>query len=269
MLQCAVVSPGKASHVAPARVSLKRSSTGTVQKRITPVRCHAQDDEVESVRVTRRSLGCLCGAGFMASMACGFADPAEAVQGLTAGRIPGVSASLDEEGFYTYVRPEGKSGGHGVGWSEIPQYSFKLPEGWKEEPVSIADLGGTEIDLRFGNTGEGQLFVVVAPILRFMDIGFNADIRIEEIGPPTNLIEGFAPELFGRPLEEDDVLDTKVAKHEGLTYYMWDVRPHRLVTATAYKNRLFILGTESNSRQWRRGQDGLRTVQESFRVPMT
>ncbi|CAD7694660.1 unnamed protein product, partial [Ostreobium quekettii] len=54
---------------------------------------------------------------------------AEAVQGYTAGRIPGVSASPDAQGFYTYKRPPGKSGGHGVGWSEIPPYTFKIPEG--------------------------------------------------------------------------------------------------------------------------------------------
>ncbi len=104
-------------------------------------------------------------------------SPALAVQGLTAGRIPvkcpcdicivlsldwrafalacklfsisfllplGLSAP-DADGYQTYVRPEGKSGGHGVGWSEIPRYSFKVPKGWEETPVSIADLGGTEV----------------------------------------------------------------------------------------------------------------------------
>jgi hypothetical protein len=111
------------------------------------------------------------------------AGPAQAVQGLTAGRIPGKEvhsscvaaiftlngvsclvvnrirtnvqvvfsglSSPDEEGFFTYTRPEGKSGGHGVGWSEIPRYSFKVPQGWEETPVSIADLGGTEVSVHF------------------------------------------------------------------------------------------------------------------------
>ena len=43
--------------------------------------------------------------------------------------------------------------------------------------------------------------MVVAPVLRFQDVGFNADIRIEELGPPEKLIGGFAPELFGSPLQ--------------------------------------------------------------------
>lgn len=57
----------------------------------------------------------------------------------------GVSKSPDADGFYTYTRPEGKQGGHGVGWSELPRYAFKVPPGWSEKAVSIADLGGTEV----------------------------------------------------------------------------------------------------------------------------
>jgi hypothetical protein len=59
-----------------------------------------------------------------------------------------LSKDVDAEGFRSYRRPEGKSGGHGVGWSEIPRYSFRLPDGWEETPVSIADLGGTEVAAR-------------------------------------------------------------------------------------------------------------------------
>ena len=65
---------------------------------------------------------------------------------------PGLATKPDADGLLQYLRPEGKSGGHGVGWSEIPQYGFKVPAGagWQEIPVSIADLGGAEIDLRCG-----------------------------------------------------------------------------------------------------------------------
>ena len=59
--------------------------------------------------------------------------------------FPGVSKSTDADGYYTYTRPEGKQGGHGVGWSELPRYAFKVPPGWSEKAVSIADLGGTEV----------------------------------------------------------------------------------------------------------------------------
>ena len=62
------------------------------------------------------------------------------------GELPaGITSKPDSEGYFTYTRPEGKQGGHGVGWSELPRYSFKVPPGWKETPVSIADLGGTEV----------------------------------------------------------------------------------------------------------------------------
>ena len=38
-------------------------------------------------------------------------NPAQAIQGLTAGRIPGISGP-GPDGFYKYQRPEGKSGMH-------------------------------------------------------------------------------------------------------------------------------------------------------------
>ena len=35
-------------------------------------------------------------------------------------------------GLRTYRRPDGKSGGHGVGWSPMAPYSFKVPQDWEE-----------------------------------------------------------------------------------------------------------------------------------------
>ena len=73
--------------------------------------------------------------------------------------MAGISGTADEEGFLQYQRPEGKSGGHGVGWSEIPRYKFRVPAGWEETPVSIADLGGTEVTTP--PRGNNQLFCSV------------------------------------------------------------------------------------------------------------
>jgi hypothetical protein len=63
--------------------------------------------------------------------------------------------------------------------------------------------------------------VIVAPVLRFMEVGYNANVVIADIGLPDKIINGFAPELFGRPLEEGDVLSTTVVDHDGLQYYQW------------------------------------------------
>ena len=49
------------------------------------------------------------------------------------------------------MRPQGKSGGHGVGWSEIPQYSFDVHETFEEVAVSIADLGMWQTRLVLGS----------------------------------------------------------------------------------------------------------------------
>lgn len=159
------------------------------------------------------------------------------------------------------------TGGHGVGWSEIPRYSFKVAAGWDETPVSIADLAGTELDLRFENKEEGNLFLVVAPVLRFRDVGVNADVRIDELGTPDIIIAGFAPEIFGAPLSDDDVLVTETAQIDGVTYYYWEVKPHHLVAATAVGNRLFMMVLNANGRQWRKAENNLRVMQKSFFVP--
>ena len=142
-------------------------------------------------------------------------------------------------------------------------------------PGAFQDLGGAEVDLRFRKDDEGDVAVVVAPVLRFKDVGFNANVRLQELVTPEQLISGFAPELIGQPLQEGDVLSSeKVEKVSGagekLMYYQYELRtqrvPHLLVTATAYKNRLYIVSCNANSRQWRRGEQNLRQTAQSFVV---
>ncbi|CAJ1974320.1 unnamed protein product [Sphenostylis stenocarpa] len=185
-------------------------------------------------------------------------------QGLLAGRIPGLSEP-DEQGWRTYRRPDEKSGGHGVGWSPIIPYSFRVPQEWEEVPVSIADLGGTEIDLRFASSKEGRLFVIVAPVLRFSDVlGDNA--TIEKIGPPEKVINAFGPEMIGENVE-GKVLSSNVAEHEGRTYYQFELEPpHIFITATAAGNRLYLFGVTGSGLQWKRHYDDLKKIAQSFRV---
>lgn len=183
---------------------------------------------------------------------------------LLAGRVPGLSPP-DENGLRTYRRPDAKSGGHGVGWSPMIPYTFKVPEEWEEVPVSIADLGGTEIDLRFSNKQEGNLSVVVAPVLRFAsDLG--DDAKIENVGPPEKVIDAFGPELVGQNVE-GQVRDMEVTEHDGRKYYFYELGvPHVMITATAAGNRLYLMTVSGNARQWKKYGDGLKQIAESFRV---
>ncbi|GFH32668.1 PsbP domain-containing protein, partial [Haematococcus lacustris] len=105
------------------------------------------------------------------------------------------------------------------------------------------------IDLRYSSREQGEVTVVVAPVMRFADIGFNAKVTIEQLGTPEKIIKGFAPELFGKPVEDEDILETEVTEKDGLSYYQWAVKPFRLVTATATGNRMFILSVAASSRQ--------------------
>lgn len=220
----------------------------------------------QNVGLLKRRLALVSGVSLVSSAVLSFPKEGLAVvkQGLLAGRIPGLSEP-DEQGWRTYQRPDEKSGGHGVGWSPIIPYLFSVPREWEEVPVSIADLGGTEIDLRFGNPKEGRLFVIVAPVLRFADnLGDNA--TIEKIGPPEKVISAFGPEAIGENVE-GKVLSMEVQEYSGRKYYQFELEPpHALITATAAGNRLYLFTVTANGLQWKRHYKDLKRIADSFRV---
>ncbi|PON99701.1 PsbP family [Trema orientale] len=216
--------------------------------------------------VLRRRSVLLSGFSLLSSAVVGFPSESLAVvkQGLLAGRVPGLSEP-NEEGWRTYRRPDEKSGGHGVGWSPIIPYAFSVPQDWDEVPVSIADLGGTEIDLRFASPKEGRLFVIVAPVLRFAD-NLGEDAKIEQIGPPEKVINAFGPEVIGENVE-GKVLSMNVAEYSGRKYYQFELEPpHVLITATAAGNRLYLFSVTGSGLQWKRHYNDLKKIADSFRV---
>ncbi|KAM7511176.1 hypothetical protein LguiB_010051 [Lonicera macranthoides] len=208
-----------------------------------------EENEGFNCGVLKRRTAIVKGVSLISSgVVLGVAEKGLAVvkQGLLAGRIPGLSEP-DEQGWRTYRRPDEKSGGHGVGWSPIIPYLFSVPEGWEEVPVSIADLGGTEIDLRFGNAKEGRLSVIVAPVLRFADY-LDDDAKIEKIGPPEKVITAFGPEVIGENVE-GKVLSMDVTEDNGRKYYHFELEPpHVLITATAAGNRLYLFSVTGSGK---------------------
>ena len=62
---------------------------------------------------------------------------------------------------------------------------------WAGPPMWMptADPVRAQIDLRYAGDNEGELSVVVAPVLRFLDIGFNANIRIEVRSASTSRVK--------------------------------------------------------------------------------
>lgn len=117
------------------------------------------------------------------------------------------------------------------------------------------------------------LSVIVAPVLRFLDLGYNADIRLPDVGPPDRLIAGFFPELFGKTMEEGDLLSsdvvTKTPANGGreMTYYEFELAKKRRVAMTATGNRVFILSLAPKGSVGARKHGGeLQRIAESFEV---
>uniref|UniRef100_A0A0F7GYS8 Photosystem II reaction center PsbP family protein n=1 Tax=Hypseocharis bilobata TaxID=253189 RepID=A0A0F7GYS8_9ROSI len=249
---------------------IDRCQHASVENGISRIKACSKNGETEcfsAAGLLKRRTALVFGVSLISpSVLLGFSEEGLAAvkQGLLAGRIPGLSEP-DEQGWRTYRRPDEKSGGHGVGWSPIIPYAFSVPQDWEEVPVSIADLGGTEIDLRFANSKEGRLFVIVAPVLRFADnLGDNA--KIELIGPPDKVISAFGPEVIGENVE-GKVLSMNVTEHSGRTYYQFELEPpHVLITATAAGNRLYLFNVTANGLQWKRHYKDLKKIADSFRV---
>ncbi|XP_010270435.1 PREDICTED: psbP domain-containing protein 4, chloroplastic isoform X1 [Nelumbo nucifera] len=253
------------SHHVSVQSSLEKRCSTTKATRGSRENGFDDDDTDKLSRFLTRRWAMVSGVSLVSAAVLGFPREGLAVvkQNLLAGRIPGLSEP-DEQGWRTYRRPDEKSGGHGVGWSPIIPYAFSVPKDWEEVPVSIADLGGTEIDLRFASTQEGRLFVIVAPVLRFADLG--GDATIEQIGPPEKVINAFGPEVIGENVE-GKVLTMEVAEHSGRTYYQYELEPpHALITATAAGNRLYLFSVTANGLQWKRHYKDLKRIAESFRV---
>lgn len=51
--------------------------------------------------------------------------------------------------------------------------------------------------------------------MRFADIPFNADVRVQDLGDPLKLLRGFAPELFGQPLEDGQIVSVNTTEVTG------------------------------------------------------
>ena len=49
------------------------------------------------------------------------------------------------------------------------------------------------------------------PAAPTQDIPFNTSVTIKDLGSPEVLISGFAPELYGEPLGEEDILDVQAS----------------------------------------------------------
>ena len=96
-------------------------------------------------------------------------------------------------------------------------------------------------------------------------------MRIEDIGPPEELLGGFAPEILGGALEDRDLESTVISSKKTpvgeLDFYNWVTnRPRAIMSATSYKNRAFVLCVKASALQWRKNEEALRKIGDSFSI---
>lgn len=76
-----------------------------------------------------------------------------------------------------------------------------------------------------------------------------------------------AETLLCSPAPAISIPSLQVVTKDGLPYYVYELSKHRLVSAAATGNRLYMLALRCNSIQWRRAGDKAVRIRDSFRVP--
>lgn len=69
-------------------------------------------------------------------------------------------------------------------------------------------------------------------------------------------------------MQDDDILKSFTDTRDGLVYYNYELRSHRLISATIYQRRVYIMVIHGTALQWRRSYDKLLQTALSFYIPL-
>jgi len=176
-------------------------------------------------------------------------------------------ADAAEEGFQTYMRGNRTRFETSIS-SAIRPYTLDIPVDWREEMVSLNDGKLYGVDLRFkSKDGSAQLAMSALPYA-------NRD-SIDQAGPPDEALDTFIELVgafwsangFGDP--DRAVGSTSAVRSDGVgKYYIYELQsPKCLIAATATDGMLYILNVSASSRQWKKSEETLKTILNSFNVP--
>ncbi|CAI5977014.1 unnamed protein product [Closterium sp. NIES-64] len=114
------------------------------------------------------------------------------------------------------------------------------------------------------------LQVVASPMVRLTN---KLELPIEEIGTPERIIAALGPFVTGDSYDPDEVVDTRIRKEGGQTYYEYYMETpyarsgaYNLASATAKGSTVLLLVISANDKQWASGEAKLRKMLKSFSV---
>lgn len=171
-----------------------------------------------------------------------------------------------QEGFKTYSRAFRERFETSIS-SATQNYSFLYPEDWSQDIVSLNDGKLYGVDLRMSSKTQGQLAVSVLPYASRETI---EELPIDDaINTFIELVGAFWDDNgFGDTNRAADIRSAEVRRKDGQVYYMYELdAPHSFVAANCTDGQLYLMNVSATARQWKKSEETLRLIIESFSVP--
>ncbi|CAI5988057.1 unnamed protein product [Closterium sp. NIES-64] len=231
----------------------------------------SRDDDVNS-QLDRRSV--------LLSMAAAALSPMVPVSEAFAITVPkqvGAFLPKSEDGEFVVFTP-GMKDTPALRAGNVSPYTFNIPPTWTQSRIANILSGNycqpkcaePWIEVKFEDPREGLLQVVASPMVRLTN---KLELPIEEIGTPERIIAALGPFVTGDSYDPDEVVDTRIRKEGGQTYYEYYMETpyarsgaYNLASATAKGSTVLLLVISANDKQWASGEAKLRKMLKSFSV---
>ncbi|GMJ01244.1 hypothetical protein HRI_003793600 [Hibiscus trionum] len=141
------------------------------------------------------------------------------------------------------------------------EYVYDVPEGWKERLVSKVEKGTNGTDSEFYNPKKRQ----EKEYLTFL-AGFR------QLAPKDVILNNLAlsdVELQDLIAGADSLVSEEKKDEDGQIYYVYEIDgigKHSLISVTCAKNKLYAHFVNAPAPEWKRDEDILRHVHESFKT---
>ncbi|XP_057807711.1 thylakoid lumenal 19 kDa protein, chloroplastic [Salvia miltiorrhiza] len=141
------------------------------------------------------------------------------------------------------------------------EYTYDVPEGWKEKLISKIQKGTNGTDSEFYNPKKKK----EREYLTFLD-GF------PRLAPKDMILNNLAlsdVELQDLIAAADNVSSEERKDDKGQTYYVYEidsVAGHSLISVTCARNKLYAHFVNAPAPDWNRDQETLRHIHHSFRT---
>eukprot|EP00271_Cylindrocystis_brebissonii_P008993 TRINITY_DN23565_c0_g1_i1.p1 TRINITY_DN23565_c0_g1~~TRINITY_DN23565_c0_g1_i1.p1 ORF type:complete len:298 (-),score=38.80 TRINITY_DN23565_c0_g1_i1:542-1384(-) len=178
--------------------------------------------------------------------------------------LPALPAVADElyQIYYGTAASASSYGGYGgnAAKKDSAEYIYEVPDGWKERNISKVEKGTNGTDSEFFNPKKRTEKTYLT---------FLAGFR--RLPPQDNVLTNLA--LSDVNLQDQiasaDSVDQSSRRADGQEYYDYEIdssEGHSLISVTCVRNKLYAHFVNAPASDWKRDQDMLRHIHDSFKT---